>query len=139
MSTRGIVSATAPISGAVVVHAMSDRYALDKYREELFLEDGARAVLKNIREMAGKRTRNPGWARLFCELAGWVGMREQIIAALVRELGVPIEAARDAVESVSRVPQDVHAIARINREFLAWYDSPAGPGKEAAFTNGEAS
>lgn len=118
----------------LVVHSLETRYTLDRYRDELVGEDGKapRRVLRNIREMAEKRIRNAQWAKLYTELMGWSGTREMIIAAIVRELGVPIEKAQEAVGTVLSIPDDVHEVARINREFLEWYDGPAGPGREHA-------
>lgn len=122
-----------PVAGAdVVVHSLESRYSLDRYRGALVGEDGRAptAVLENIRDMATKRIRNAQWAKLYSELMGWTGSRELIIAAIVRELGVPIDRAREAVGTVMDIPDDIHEVARINREFLDWYDGPAGPGRE---------
>jgi len=127
------VSDQIPAPREVIVHSLETNYALDRYRDELIGDGHApRRVLANIRDMAEKRIRNPQWARLYTDLMGWTGMREQVIAALVRELGVTLEQAQDAVGTVLSIPDDVHEVARINREFLAWYDGPNGPGREHA-------
>lgn len=114
----------------MVVSAVSvSQLALEQAREELLLDGGAVGVLKNVREMAQKRLRNTGWARLFCELMGWVGTREQIMNALVLHLGVSVERAKLAVDMVGRLPDDPHAVAAECRAYLEWYDGPSGPGK----------
>ena len=112
----------------MVVSAVSaSQLALEQAREQLMLDGGALEVLRNVREMAQKRLRNTGWARLFCELMGWVGTREQVINALVIQLGVSLDKAKAAVDMVGRLPDDPHAVAAECRAYLAWYDGPQGP------------
>lgn len=123
------------LSREVVVHAMPSEAALDKWRGVLHEGDAPRGVLANIREMAQRRIRNPQWARLYCELMGWVGTREQVINALIVQLGVPVERARAAVEMVMGASEDPHDVARTCREYLAWYEGPGGPAGARA-TNG---
>lgn len=112
--------------------AASGAHALDRWRGVLEEADAPPAVLKNIREMAQARIRNPQWARLYCELMGWVGTREQVINALVLQLGVPLDQARDAVRTVMGTTDDPHEAYRECRAFCAWYERQFG----AKGTNG---
>lgn len=97
-------------------------HALDRWRGVLVEDDAPPAVLRNIRAMAQARIRNPQWARLYCELMGWVGTREQVINALVVQLGVPVEQAREAVQTVMGTSDNPHEIARECRAYLEWYE-----------------
>lgn len=101
---------------------------LEEARRELIFAGGHKTVLNNIRALAAQPMRNNGWARLFCELMGWVGTREQVIQALVVNLGVSLEQAKVAVEAVASAPKDPHEIAEQCRQYLKWYHGVSGPG-----------
>lgn len=109
--------------------------ALEQGRDEarivLLETDGGRAVLDNIRGMASKPMRNAHWASLFAEIVGWTGTKQAVLNMLVMQLGVPLDDAKSAVETVMRAPKDPHDIARTCREYLTWYDSADGPGADA--------
>lgn len=106
--------------------AAAGAHALDRWRGVLEEGEAPPAVLRNIRTMAQARIRNPQWARLYCELMGWVGTREQVINALVVQLGVPLEQAREAVQTVMGTSDNPHEIATECRRYLAWYETTHG-------------
>jgi hypothetical protein len=124
-------AAVAPPSASELATVFEDREALDleQARRSLIFEGGHRAVLDNIRVLAAQPMRNNGWARLFCELMGWVGTREQVISAIVMNFGVSMERAKEAIDAVNAAPKDPHEIARTCEQYLAWYRGTSGPGE----------
>jgi hypothetical protein len=81
---------------------------------------------RDDRECVGHRTA----MGLIPQILQAVGSSETIVNALILQLGVPIDQAREAVQMVEDVPQDPHEQAREARRFLAWYEGPDGPGPE---------
>jgi hypothetical protein len=77
---------------------------------------------------------NPGHRTamdLIAQIMKAVGSSQTIVNALILQLGVPLEQAREAVQLVEDIPEDPHEQAREARRFLAWYEGPDGPGPEA--------
>ena len=70
-----------------------------------------------------------GAMTLFAQIMRAIGSSDTIINALILQLGVPLERAREAVALVEGAPKDVHTMAREAEEFLIWYRGPNGPGK----------
>lgn len=119
-----------PISLPVVRHSLAVHSDDDLARWRGVLNEGEapKKVLVNIRDMAQLRIRNPQWARLYCELQGWVGTRENVIRALVVTLGVPLDQARSAVELVMGTSDDPHETYRQCKDFCAWYEQNVAKG-----------
>ena len=103
----------------------------DRAAAVLLADDNGNAVLRHIREQAQQPQRSAQWATLYAEIVGWIGTKHQVIALLMSQLGVGISEAQDAVRQIQQVPQDPHEIARMCRNYLAWYDGPNGPGGHA--------
>jgi hypothetical protein len=93
-------------------------------------DDNGEAVLANIRQMAMAKQRSNHWASLYAEIVGWTGTKAQLLAWIMGQLGVSMLAAQDAVKQISRVPNDPHEIAKMCRDYIEWYDSPHGPGRD---------
>lgn len=111
------------IQPEVRVLARGPESARDRAAEIILGEDGGRAILEHIRKQAtNPKVRSAHWAALASEIAGWRGTKEQVVAYIVSQLGVTVNEARDAVETLQRMPQDPHEIYRVCRGYCDFYE-----------------
>lgn len=69
-----------------------------------------------------------GAMALYAQIMRAIGSTETIINAMILQLGVPLDRAREAVALVESVPEDLESQVREARALIAWYDGPNGPG-----------
>lgn len=117
-------------SAPLTVYTDSER---DRAAAILLGDDHGEAVLANIRAQALVPKRSAiRAAKLYAEIVGWLGTKQQLLAWMIAQLGVSMLQAQAAVRQVQQAPKDPHEIARTCREYLTWYDGPNGPGNDAS-------
>lgn len=107
----------------------------DRAAAILLGDDNGEAVLANIRAQALVPKRSAiRAAKLYAEIVGWLGTKQQLLAWMIAQLGVSMLQAQAAVRQVQQAPKDPHEIARTCRAYLDWYDGPNGPPRDDAGT-----
>ena len=66
---------------------------------------------------------------LYPQILRAIGSSDALTAAIIAQLGGSLDRARDAVEMLNGLPEDVDAIYRECRRMCDWYEGENGPGR----------